>query len=88
MTIRGKVSVGQQWQSNDPRRTLTVVRVDRIVSHETGEDVLHSFCDGANEVEAEDLVHVSNIFTGKKSTIRRVNFATGTRGWTLFKERV
>jgi hypothetical protein len=87
MNIRHTVKVGQQWESNDPRRFPTVVSVDRITSYESGADVPESVVQGEEEqITTNDRVHVRNVATGKKTTIRRDQFVTGVRGWSLHKE--
>lgn len=93
MTIRHTVTVGQIWETNDTRRrdpnvvNSGLVRVERILGYEQGEDITTSRVgDSMPAANKHDRVRVENLATGKRSTIRRDQFRTGVRGWTLFKE--
>jgi hypothetical protein len=87
MTIRHTVRVGQQWESNDPRRPR-FVRVTRILNYVTGRNVDESRIAGdasrrASNAHCMDRVEVEDMRTKRVTTIRRDQFATGVRGWTL-----
>lgn len=85
MTVRHTVRVGQEWESNDPRRQDTRVVVSRIVGYESGADKTESLT-ASDDVARLDRVQVTNTRTNKKTTIRRDQFTTGARGWSLVKE--
>jgi hypothetical protein len=86
MTIRHTVRVGQLWESNDPRRP-NLVEVKRILGYASGHEILTSRVgDSVPNANRRDRVQVENLSTGKRTTIRRDQFMTGIRGWTLFKE--
>jgi hypothetical protein len=63
------------------------VRVERILGYESGQDITTSRVgDSTPAANKNDRVHVENLSTGKRTSIRRDQFTTGVRGWTLFKE--
>lgn len=90
MTVRHTVRVGQEWESNDARRPR-FVRVLKILNYVTGQHVPESRIPGdpkrrAQNAHCMDRVQVEDLHTGRVTTIRRDQFMTGTRGWTLTKE--
>jgi hypothetical protein len=82
--IRTWVRRNQVWQSNDPRR-LRAVRVVRIVTN-NGTSIRQSLVTHRSDAECTDRVVVRNVVTGKESVVRRDQFASGPRGWSLLKE--
>ena len=88
-TIRHTVRVGQIWESNDARRPR-FVRVIRILNYVTGKHVDESRIAGPDRKQHRvpcahglDRVRVQDVHSGRETTIRRDQFATGERGWTL-----
>lgn len=91
--IRHTVRVGQWWQSNDVRRPGRYVVVTRIVNYVTGRDITESRIAGPDRKKRSvpcahglDKVHVEDVLTRRAGVIRRDQFVTGDRGWTLYKE--
>lgn len=85
MKIHESVEVGQTWRSNDPRR-LRAVLVLNICTYETGHSIKRSLVQHRADTETHDRVRVMDIVNHRITTLRRDQFSTGVRGWSLDRQ--